>query len=263
MKTELSMTPWMKARISARLLLLQARWDPARMQGPGLAFALEPWLSACWADEPDGLRAARRRHLEYFNTHPVAAWLTAGVVCRLEAAAAARSGAEREATIAKIRSLKTSLGATLAGLYDSFFWGGVRPASALAGLLVAQAAYQFGFRHAMGWGVLTALVLYNAPAFAARAAGLLRGWEEGEGAVVALCGLPVQSWILGLRRAVVGGAVLSFGFGAVLLGREELMTAGLTFAAGLLLARRGWSPLAQLGFAGAGGMAASFTGFWP
>jgi len=257
------MTPWMKARVGARLLLLQARWDPARMQGPGFAFALEPWLETCWAGDPDGLRAARRRHLEYFNTHPIAAWLTAGVVCRLEAAAAVSSGAAREATVAKIRSLKTSLGATLAGLYDSFFWGGLRPASALAGVLAAQAAYHFGFAHAIRWGLLTALVLYNVPAFAARAAGLRRGWEEGEGAVVALCRLPVQSCILGLRRAVVGGAVLSFGFGAVLHGREELMTAGLVFAAGLFLARRGWSPLAQIGFAGAGGMAASFAGFWP
>lgn len=257
------MTPLMKARVGARLLLLQARWDPARMQGPGLAFALEPWLGACWAGEPDGLRAARRRHLEYFNTHPVAAWLTTGVVCRLEAVAAARSGAEREATIAKIRSVKTNLSASLAGLYDSFFWGGVRPASALAGLLTAQAAYHFGFAHAMGWGVLVALALYNIPAFAARAAGLQRGWEEGEGAVVALCRLPVQSWIAGLRRAVIGGAFVSFGFGAVLLGREELMTAVLVFGAGLFLSWRGYSPLAQLGFAGAGGMAASFTGFWP
>ena len=33
------MTPGMKVRLGARLLLLQARWDPARLQGPGFAFA--------------------------------------------------------------------------------------------------------------------------------------------------------------------------------------------------------------------------------
>ena len=55
---ELAMTPWMKARVGARLLLLQARWDPVRMQGPGFAFALDPWLAICWAAEP---RACSRR----------------------------------------------------------------------------------------------------------------------------------------------------------------------------------------------------------
>ena len=257
------MTLLMKTRVAARLLLLQARWDPARMQGTGFAFALDPWLMVCWAGDAEGLLAARRRHLEHFNTHPIAAWLTAGVVCRLEAVAAARTGAERETTIARIRALKTSLAASLAALYDAFFWGGLRPVSALAGLLAAQAAYHRGSPRSVACGVLTALALYNVPAFAARAAGLLRGCEEGELAVVELCRLPVQSWIRWLRWSVIGGALVSFSIGAILLGGGDRVTAGLTFAAGLFLTRRGFTPVAQLGLAGAGGMAASFVGLWP
>ena len=261
--SEISMTPWMKVRIGARLLLLQALWDPARMQGPGFAYAMDPWLKECWAGNPEGLRAARRRHLEYFNTHPIAAWLTAGVVCRLEAAAASRLGADSEAMVKKIRSIKTSLGASLAGLYDSFFWGGLRPVSALAGLLTAQVAYHRFSRHAPAWGIVVALLVYNVPALAARVIGFRRGWEDGEGAIAALCRLPVQSWIYGLRRAVVGGAIMSFAVGAGFLLGGDRMTAGITFVAGALLSRRGFSPLTQLAFAGAGGMAASFTGLWP
>lgn len=261
--SELVMTPWMKARVGARLLLLQARWDSARMQGPGLAFALDPWLAVCWAAEPKGLLEARRRHLEYFNTHPIAAWLAAGIVCRQEAAAAALSGAAREAAIARIRALKTGLGASLAGLYDSFFWGGMRPASALAGILAAQAAYYRGSAYAPVWAAATALVVYNVPAFAARVLGLLRGVSEGERAVAQLTRLPVQAWNLGLRRATVGGALAAFAIGAGMLGGGDRLTAALTFAAGLMLTWRGVSPLAQLGFAGLGGMAASAAGLWP
>lgn len=257
------MTPWMTTRIAARLLLLQARWDPARMQGTGFAFALEPWLVACWSSEPAALVEARRRHLEYFNTHPISAWLIAGIVCRQEAAAAALTGAGRDAAIARVRSLKTSLGASLAGVYDSFFWGALRPASALAGILVGQAAYRFNWAHPLEWTVGIAFVIYGVPSAFARVAGLRRGLAEGESACVALACLPAQSWIRGLRLGTVGAALIAFVIGASMLGAADRLTASMTFVAGLVLTWRGVSPLAQLGFAGAGGMAASAAGLWP
>ena len=257
------MSPLMKARVGARLLLLQARWDPARMQGAGFAFALEPWLAVCWAAEPEALLAARRRHLEYFNTHPVAAWLVAGVVCRQESSAAALSGAAREAAIARIKTFKASIGASLAGLYDSFFWGALRPASALAGILASQAAYRLGSPHPFAWAAGTALLAYNAPAVAARAVGLRRGLAEGERAVTALTAFPAQAWIRGLRRATIAGALLAFAASATQLDGGARATAVLTFVAGLILTWRGLAPLTQLGFAGLGGMAASAAGMWP
>ncbi len=247
-------------RIAARLLLLQARWDPARMQAMGLAFALEPWLALCWAQEPEALRAARLRHLEFFNTHPIAAWLLVGIICRHEAAAAAAQGAEREAVIAKIRGLKTGMGSSLAGLYDSFFWGGLRPASALAGLLAAQTVYWARAPHPLAAAATVALIVYNGPALAARWFGLTRGFREGEKAVADLARLPVQSWIQGLRRAAAGGAIVSFALGASAMGGAERMRAGLIFAAGLVISWRGVSPLTQLGFCGLAGMAASAAG---
>ncbi len=259
----LSMTPRLRAVVAVRLLLLQARWDPVRMQGAGLAFALEPWLALVWAGDAEGLREARRRHHGYFNTHPVAAWLAAGVVCRLEAAAAAAAGAEREALIARIVSLKKTLGASLAGLYDAFFWGGLRPASALAGLLAAQGAYALGSPNAPWWGVAAALAAYNVPAWTARLSGLRRGSEEGEAAVAALCALPAQDWIRRLRWSIVAGAVACFVIGAGSLPGGERLGAGLIFVGGLALARLGFAPLVQLGLAGAGGMAASLVGLWP
>ena len=251
------------ARIGMRLLLLQARWDPARMQGTGLSFALDPWLSVCWAAEPEGLRAARLRHLDYFNTHPIAAWLVVGIVCRHEAAAASVQGAEREALVSKIRAFKTGLGASLAGIYDSFFWGALRPASALAGLLTAQLAYRWGLPHPLAAGAAAALAVYNGPALAARWLGLTRGLKGGERAITDLARLPVKSWTQGLRWAAAGGALLSFALGAAGLDGPERMAAVLTFAAGIVLSWRLVAPLAQLGLAGLAGMAASVAGIWP
>lgn len=257
------MSPLMRLRIAARLLLLQARWDPARMQGTGLAFALDPWLAACWSADEAGLREARRRHLGYFNTHPNAAWLAAGVVCRLEAAAAAASGAERAALVARVESLKRTLGASLAGLYDAFFWGSLRPASALIGLLAAQAAYRAGSPSAPWWGAAAALAAYNVPSWWARLAGLRRGYEQGDAALVALCAAPCQKWIRGLRWSLVAGALLCLAAGAGGLPGADRLWAGLAFAGGMILSRRGVAPLVQIGFAGAGAFAASLAGFWP
>lgn len=254
------MTPLMTARLASRLLLLQARWDPARMQGAGFAFALDPWLAVCWAAEPAALAAARRRHLEYFNTHPIAAWLAAGTVCRMEAAASVLKGPARDAQLARVVSFKRTIGASLAALYDSFFWGALRPASALAGIVAAQAAFRLGWPKPLVWAIVTAMLAYNVPGLAARFLGLRRGLAEGERAALALTKLPVQSWILGLRRATVAAAVLAFVAGAAALDGRDRVTAGLTFAAGLILTWRGVPPLAQLGFAGLGGVAASAAG---
>jgi PTS system mannose-specific IID component len=250
-------------RLFSRLLLLQARWDPARMQGVGLAFALEPWLSKVWAAEPEALREARARHLDYFNTHPAAAYLLAGVIVRREAQAAAASGAERAALVAKIKTLKTGIGASLAGLYDSFFWGALRPASALAGLLVLQAGYRFGIERPALLACAVALALYNVPSLAARWIGLARGLRDGETAVAELAALPAQAWIRGLRGAAAGGAIAAFAFAAWGLPGGVRVSAVLAFAAGLALTWRGVAPLAQLGLAGLAGMAASASGLAP
>ncbi|MBI3288137.1 MAG: PTS system mannose/fructose/sorbose family transporter subunit IID [Elusimicrobia bacterium] len=253
----------MKVRVAARLLLLQARWDPARRQGVGFSFAVDPWLAACWSAEPDQLDAARRRHLEYFNTHPVAAGLVAGVVCRYEAAASGARGAEREALIQKIGGLKSVLGASLAAPCDSFFWGALRPASALIGLVAAQSLAQAGLPHPLALGASLALVVYNVPALAGRWLGMSRGFERGEAAAVELAALPVQSWISGLRRLAAVGAVASFVLGAATLEGAALAAAAAVFVLGFVLSLRGVSPLSQLGFAGLGGAICSIARLRP
>lgn len=253
----------LETRVFSRLFLLQARWDPERMQGAGFAFALDPWLASVWAKEPGALRAARERHLDYFNTHPAAAWLVAGIVCRHEAAAAAATGAERAALVAKVVALKKSLGASLAGLYDSFFWGALRPLSAVAGLLTAQAADRLRFPHPLAAGAAVALLVYNVPALAARRIGFARGLAEGERAALTLASIPCQSYVSGARRAAAAGALLCLAAGVWDLAPAQKAFALAAFGGAAFLTRRGVAPLAQLGIAGLAGAAAFAAGVTP
>ncbi|UPT73996.1 MAG: hypothetical protein M0D55_19550 [Elusimicrobiota bacterium] len=110
-------------------------------------------------------------------------------------------------------------------------------------------------------GVAVALLVYNVPAWAARLEGLRRGCAEGDAAIAALCGLPVQSWIRRLRWSLVAGAVACLVAGAGSLPEGERLGAGLVFAGGLVLSRFGMAPLSQLGLAGAGAAVASFVGW--
>src|SRR5256885_920106 len=101
----MTFTPAMRRRIFARSLLLQACWSFERMQGLGLAYSLEPWLSRCYGRSGRGQALAR--HHGYFNTHPFMAPLAMGMICALEEEAAAAPEGERAAKWKRIAALKT------------------------------------------------------------------------------------------------------------------------------------------------------------
>lgn len=247
----------------ARLLLLQGLWEPARMQSAGFAFALEPWLKSCYAGDAAGLRAARERHLAYFNTQPYAAWLIAGVVCSLEEKAAAASPSDRGVLAARVVALKKSMGAALAGIADGFFWGALRPFSALAGMAAALTALRLGIPGAVAWGLAIALLTYNIPAFMVRWYGFTRGYALGEAAVLATTQLPAQAWTRRLRLATAGGAVLVAVLTASVPGVDAAARARLLLASvgGLALSWKGIPLAVQLAAAAAAGMLAALAGW--
>lgn len=247
-----------------RLLLLQARWDPATRQAAGFAFALDPVLRRAWGADAQALRRARARHLEHFNTHPAAAWLVAGAAARAEFAAAAAPAEERGSLEERARALKSALGPALAGIYDGFFWGALRPAAAATGALAGLAVHRWAPAWAGAAAAAVLLAVHGVPALWARAWGLSRGLAVGEAAAAELADLPVQASSSALKR-FAGGALLAC---ALLAATDPFLPAAARPWAALALgggAALAWfevpMPL-RLGAAALAGAGGSLLGLW-
>lgn len=161
-----------------RSFFLQATWNFERMQHLGFCFALLPVLR--WVHPDAGSRAridAVKRHLEFFNTHPVMAAPILGAAARLEA--------EGEGGTAQ--TCKLSLMGSYGAIGDSFFWGGLRPAAGIAGVTAGLLWTMSGLPGGADAGALAAavvmLVLFNVPALWVRAFGVTAGARLGIGVV--------------------------------------------------------------------------------
>jgi PTS system mannose-specific IID component len=238
----------LKVRLFARSLLLQSCWSYERMQGLGFAFNIEPFV---------GAEAARKRHLEFFNTQPFVEPLVLGMACAMEEEAARAPEAERAARYARLRALKAGAASSLAGLADSLFWGSLRPACAglawLAGLVVART---LGPMHGAAAAVLVYLIAYNVPALWTRWKGLQLGYAWGERIAIELRSLRPQALI---RKTALAGGVATLGCAAMLLWSEPRpLLSALSLAAFLILK---FEAARLYGGACAAGILASAAGF--
>lgn len=240
----------------SRSLLLQAGFSDERRQGLGFAWALDPALRAAYSGDPEGLTAARARHLEAFNIQPHAVGVPLGIVAALETRSAA---GDHDAAAAAVR-LKPALGAALSGSADAFFWGGLRPLAGALALFVAAAGTAAGMRGAIGFGAVLGLAAFNGPAVFARWEGLARGLRDGQGAAAAVAGLPVQRWVRAARLAAAA-LVIAAAFAALGLPFVPRAAAAVAFAAGAGLSRVAGGPLRLAAAAAILGAAAAAAGW--
>jgi mannose/fructose/N-acetylgalactosamine-specific phosphotransferase system component IID len=196
-----------RRRLWLRSLLLQSTWNFESMQGLGFLWGVEPFLARAYPDAA-ALRAARSRHLEYFNTNPYFAPLVVGMTCALEEEAASLAGPERETKLARIGALKKAAASPLAGLGDVLFWQTLRPFCAAVALLAGLYLWRSGTAAAPAAMALCYLALYNAPSINARRQGFALGYEWRDQIAVRLKRYPWQSWIKALRWGGTGLAVL-------------------------------------------------------
>jgi len=183
------------AKIFLRSLLIQASWNVSRMQSLGFAYATAPLAEGKGDAGSPEAQDLLGRHLQRFNTHPYMAAPIIGAVTRLELA-------NRHAEAAE---LKNALMGPYAALGDSFFWGALRPFSAVAALCLAVQ------------GIVLApvvfLALYNPPHLWVRIRGFLEGWRHGKDGIdfVRRLELPEKTrWARWASAVVLGGlAVLA------------------------------------------------------
>lgn len=108
--------------VMLRSQFLQGSWNYERMQNGGWAYALIPALKKLYPEHGEA-KAALKRHLEFFNTHPYVAAPIIGVTLALEEERA--NGADIDD--AAIQGVKVGMMGPLAGIGDPVFWFTVRP----------------------------------------------------------------------------------------------------------------------------------------
>ncbi len=188
--------PWhVLLRCLLRTLFLQAAFNPRTLQGVGFAAAVRPALAYLYPNR-DELRAAMKRHLEPFGTHPYLAPALVGGTIHHEARVA--SG---EASPESVRRFKEALAGPLAAIGDAFFWGALRP---LTGALAALLALGLGV-----WGIVLATVLYAGLQLPVRVWLFRRGLSDGDGVLAAVQSLALPRHARWLRPLATFVAVLA------------------------------------------------------
>lgn len=191
------------ARVFLRSLAWQASWSFEGMQSLGFAYAVEPALERLHGRE-EGLRLARVRHLDFFNTHPYLGAAILGCVVRLE-----EEG--REEGSEEVVRAKTALMGAYGALGDSFFWGGLKPLLALGTLLVLCRGGAWA-----PWVFVGAFALCN---LASRLFFFVQGYRRGLGIAEAVNRLNLLLWA---RRMKAGCALLLGLLLATLVSRGSL-----------------------------------------
>jgi PTS system mannose-specific IID component len=175
-------------RVFARSFLLQASWNFERMQNLGFLFVLGPALRRIYSGRERP--RAYRRHLEYFNTHPILALPIVGASVRLEE----KRGCGLD-LLMDVEEFKAALMAPCAAMGDSLFWGGIRP-------VVAVIAVWLAFAQSL-WALPVFLVLYNVPHVGFCLYGLLLGYRRGYRVVETLQRMRLPDLALRLKMLIV------------------------------------------------------------
>jgi len=147
--------------------LFQGSWNFERMQALGFCSCMVPATRRLYPENNDDRKAAIKRHLEFFYTHPYVAAPVLGVTLAMEEQRA--NGAPIDD--AAINGLKVGLMGPLAGVGDPIFWGTVRPVFAALGAGIAMTGSLLG--------PLLFFVLFNLVRLLTRYYGVSYGYKKG------------------------------------------------------------------------------------
>jgi PTS system mannose-specific IID component len=150
-----------------RTFLLQTSWNFERMQALGYCYIVLPVLRKLYKDNPDGLQAAVKRNLEFFNTQPYMASAIIGTAVAAEERLAIREDIEP----GSISAIKLATMGPFAGIGDSLFWMTIRPICLGIGIAVAEGGNILG--------PILFLILFNIFHIWTRYVPLVEGYKLG------------------------------------------------------------------------------------
>ena len=140
---------------------LQGSWNYERMQNGGWCYAMIPAIKALYKD-PEDQKAALKRHLEFYNTHPYLSAPVIGVTLAMEEERA--NGAPIDDVA--IQGVKVGMMGPLAGVGDPVFWYTVRPILGALGASLALGGSIVGpILFFVLWNVIRLLFLWYTQEF--------------------------------------------------------------------------------------------------
>ena len=187
------------AKIFLRSLTVHSSWNFSSMQNIGFAFSLIPFVKKSGGDREQSARILKR-HLELFSTHPCLSGPIIGSVVKLEEESCENDGCPEAV------DLKKALMAPYAAIGDPFFWGALKPSSAVVGVIVAIE----GFLAAP----LIFLLLYNSFHIWVRLRGFVEGYRDKRGAInfIKALNLPELSrkirWVSVILLGILAGLII-------------------------------------------------------
>lgn len=111
-----------RIKVFNRHQLLQGSWNYERMQNGGWCYSIIPAIKKLYKNDEDR-KAALKRHLEFYNTHPYLSSPVLGVTLAMEEERANGVPIEDKT----INSVKVGMMGPLAGVGDPVFWFTARP----------------------------------------------------------------------------------------------------------------------------------------
>lgn len=151
-----------------RSFYLPAAFNFERYQALGYCYTILPVLKKLYRGRPKELKAAVKRNLEVFMTHPFTVSLTLGPALAMEESLARGE----DMTPESISSFKVATMGPVAAISDSLFWMTLRPVIFGIGVSLAQATGSV-------LGAIVALILFNIPHIWAQWYPLTKGYELG------------------------------------------------------------------------------------
>ena len=187
-------------KIFLRSLSIQSSWNFSSMQNIGFAFSLIPFVKKSGKNREHRSRILKR-HLELFSTHPCLSGPIIGSVVKLEEESCENSDC------VEVVNLKKALMAPYAAIGDPFFWGALKPLSAVVGVIMAIKGFLVA--------PLIFLLLYNSFHIWVRLRGFIEGYRDGKGAInfIRVLNLPEMSrkirWISVILLGILAGAIIA------------------------------------------------------
>ena len=220
-----------------RSLFVQSSWNFRRMQNVGFAYSMIP-LARKFGENKERISGILTRHVQSFSSHPYLTGAIIGSAAKLE------ESSESDNCPEALR-LKETLMAPYAAMGDPFFWGGLKPLSSVAGVILALE------------GLLVAplffLLVYNSIHLWVRVRGFTEGYLDGKGGISFLSAIDLPGktrmlkWVTTFFLAILCAVFVNSSF--PLADFPWGVAMGGTFALVLLcfwLVSRGISSLAVL-----------------